>query len=156
MICWAYHCYKLPLLLSLLQLQPVKLIQVGEPCLPNLPAELISKIASWLPILDRMQFEATCKTFLKISRQEATAIDFTMTSVRELNGASDWFQRIDASALQDLRLVTPESSHEMLDPDIPGMKISSYSEWDSLKKLNLTASKCRRSSTTLSWMCLLA
>ena len=82
-------------------------LQMRRGCLQDLPAELLSEIIGLLPISDRARLEAVCKTFLHISRREATKIDSRLTTFREAKGLSEWLQRIEPLKLQTLWLVAP-------------------------------------------------
>ena len=76
----------------------------------DMPTELLSKIITCLPLSDRGRLEATCKEFLRISHENITNLDFTITTTsttREADGLAGWLMSIGNTALQKLRIVCP-------------------------------------------------
>ena len=76
--------------------------------LTDLPADILCKVVSLLPLTDRARLEAVCKQFHRISTECATDLKFDLKTAKEAKGILTWLgnlQEIQRPCLQSMRIV---------------------------------------------------
>ena len=84
------------------------LLQMSQVRLTDLPADVLCKIVSLLPLTDRARLEAVCKQFHHISTECATELKFDLKTAKEAKGILTWLgnlQEIQRPCLQSIHII---------------------------------------------------